>query len=169
MLWQTNGSSEAPEQEWTVQVLLQGEYFWLELHILYTFPLAVAVLLAVIIILITGALAVGVFLNYKRTGSFIPSMPKLPRYLCSQHPHVSTRERRWNVEWTSTCGVLSFSSLSSLVKSADAGNGVMFRSGDNVDLGPSQFGVSFIDTAMQMVSLGLLAVNAFVPSAVLHP
>ncbi|KAF3843047.1 hypothetical protein F7725_001896 [Dissostichus mawsoni] len=39
---------------------------------------AVAVLLAVIIILITGALAVGVFLNYKRTGSFIPSMPKLP-------------------------------------------------------------------------------------------
>lgn len=43
-------------------------------------PPAVAVLLAVIIILITGALAVGVFLNYKRTGSFIPSMPKLPRY-----------------------------------------------------------------------------------------
>lgn len=45
--------------------------------------LAVAVLLAVIIILITGALAVGVFLNYKRTGSFIPSMPKLPRYVSS--------------------------------------------------------------------------------------
>lgn len=45
-----------------------------------SFPSAVAVLLAVIIILITGALAVGVFLNYKRTGSFIPSMPKLPRY-----------------------------------------------------------------------------------------
>uniref|UniRef100_A0A3B4FEE2 Low-density lipoprotein receptor-related protein 2 n=1 Tax=Pundamilia nyererei TaxID=303518 RepID=A0A3B4FEE2_9CICH len=42
---------------------------------------AVAVLLAVIIILITGGLAVGVFLNYKRTGSFIPSMPKLPRFL----------------------------------------------------------------------------------------
>lgn len=42
-----------------------------------------AVLLAVIIILITGALVVGVFLNYKRTGSFIPSMPKLPRYLLS--------------------------------------------------------------------------------------
>ncbi|KAL7385074.1 hypothetical protein ABVT39_014795 [Epinephelus coioides] len=80
---------------------------------------AVAVLLAVIIILITGALAVGVFLNYKRTGSFIPSMPKLP-------------------------------SLSSLVKSADTGNGVTFRSGDNVDLGPSHIGVSFIDTAMQM-------------------
>ncbi|XP_035811393.2 low-density lipoprotein receptor-related protein 2a isoform X1 [Amphiprion ocellaris] len=80
---------------------------------------AVAVLLAVIIILITGALAVGVFLNYKRTGSFIPSMPKLP-------------------------------SLSSLVKSADTGNGVTFRSGDNVDLGPSHIGVSFIDTTMQM-------------------
>lgn len=44
-----------------------------------------AVLLAVIIIIITGALAAGVFLNYKRTGSFIPSMPKLPRYL-----HLST-------------------------------------------------------------------------------
>lgn len=45
-----------------------------------------------------------------------------------------------------------FSSLSSLVKSSDAGNGVTFRSGDNVDLGPSHIGVSFIDTAMQMVS-----------------
>lgn len=55
------------------------------MHATEYFPLclslAVAVLLAVIIILITGALAVGVFLNYKRTGSFIPSMPKLPRYL----------------------------------------------------------------------------------------
>ena len=59
-------------------------------HIPECFPLslflAVAVLLAVIIILITGALAVGVFLNYKRTGSFIPSMPKLPRYLSSCIP-----------------------------------------------------------------------------------
>lgn len=80
---------------------------------------AVAVLLAVIIIIITGALAVGVFLNYKRTGSFIPSMPKLP-------------------------------SLSSLVKSGDTGNGVTFHSGENVDLGPTHVGVSFIDTAMQM-------------------
>lgn len=52
----------------------------MNLHICSVFS-AVAVLLAVIIILITGALAVGVFLNYKRTGSFIPSMPKLPRYL----------------------------------------------------------------------------------------
>uniref|UniRef100_A0A672KQ36 Low-density lipoprotein receptor-related protein 2-like n=1 Tax=Sinocyclocheilus grahami TaxID=75366 RepID=A0A672KQ36_SINGR len=35
---------------------------------------------SVVISLITGALVVGVFLNYKRTGSLIPSMPKLPRY-----------------------------------------------------------------------------------------
>ena len=48
---------------------------------------AVAILLAVIIILITGALVLGVFLNYKRTGSFIPSMPRLPRYLSSCHFH----------------------------------------------------------------------------------
>lgn len=54
----------------------------------FYFSLAVAVLLAVIIILITGALAVGVFLNYKRTGSFIPSMPKLPRYLGSSR-HIN--------------------------------------------------------------------------------
>ncbi|XP_042587773.1 low-density lipoprotein receptor-related protein 2-like isoform X2 [Cyprinus carpio] len=82
---------------------------------------AVTVLLAVVIILITGALVVGVFLNYKRTGSLIPSMPKLP-------------------------------SLSSLVKSADTGNGVSFRSGDNVtmDLEPQTLGVSFIDRAMQL-------------------
>lgn len=53
----------------------------MNLHIYPLFPLAVAILLAVIIILITGGLAVGVFLNYKRTGSFIPSMPKLPRFL----------------------------------------------------------------------------------------
>ncbi|KAI2660889.1 Low-density lipoprotein receptor-related protein 2 [Labeo rohita] len=82
---------------------------------------AVTVLLAVVIILITGALVVGVFLNYRRTGSLIPSMPKLP-------------------------------SLSSLVKSADTGNGVSFHSGDNVtmDLEPQTLGVSFIDRAMQL-------------------
>ncbi|XP_014344907.1 low-density lipoprotein receptor-related protein 2a [Latimeria chalumnae] len=38
----------------------------------------VAVLLTVIIILIIGALVVGGFLNYRRTGSFLPSFPKLP-------------------------------------------------------------------------------------------
>lgn len=48
--------------------------------------------------------------------------------------------------------ILHFPSLSSLVKSADTGNGVTFHSGDNVDLGPSHIGVSFIETAMQMVS-----------------
>ncbi|XP_073701234.1 low-density lipoprotein receptor-related protein 2a [Garra rufa] len=82
---------------------------------------AVTVLLAVVIILITGALVVGLFLNYKRTGSLIPTMPKLP-------------------------------SLSSLVKSADTGNGVSFHSGDNVtmDLEPQTLGVSFIDRAMQL-------------------
>ncbi|XP_016414141.1 low-density lipoprotein receptor-related protein 2-like [Sinocyclocheilus rhinocerous] len=82
---------------------------------------AVTVLLAVVISLITGVLVVGVFLNYKRTGSLIPSMPKLP-------------------------------SLSSLVKSADTGNGVAFHSGDNVtmDLEPQTLGVSFIDRAMQL-------------------
>ncbi|KTG44453.1 hypothetical protein cypCar_00031434, partial [Cyprinus carpio] len=42
--------------------------------------------------------------------------------------------------------------LSSLVKSADTGNGVSFRSGDNVtmDLEPQTLGVSFIDRAMQL-------------------
>ncbi|RXM28137.1 Low-density lipoprotein receptor-related protein 2 [Acipenser ruthenus] len=83
---------------------------------------ALAVFLAVIIILIIGALAVGGFLNYKRTGSLIPSLPKLP-------------------------------SLSSLVKSSENGNGVTFRSGDDVtmDLGPPGVsGISVIDRAMQM-------------------
>lgn len=45
------------------------------------------------------------------------------------------------------------------MKSADTGNGVTFHSGDNVDLGPSHIGVSFIDTAMQMVSEGKLTVS----------
>ncbi|XP_059895450.1 LOW QUALITY PROTEIN: low-density lipoprotein receptor-related protein 2a [Gadus macrocephalus] len=80
---------------------------------------ATAVLLTVIIIVASGGLVAGLFLNYKRTGSLMPPMPKLP-------------------------------SLSSLVKSGDTGNGVTFRSGDNVNLGPSNLGVSFIDTAMQM-------------------
>ncbi|MCI4378617.1 hypothetical protein PGIGA_G00218030 [Pangasianodon gigas] len=80
---------------------------------------AVAVLLAVIIILLSGALGIGLFLNYKRTGSLIPSMPKLP-------------------------------SLSSLAKSSDTGNGVSFRSGDNVTMDPQTVGVSFIDRAMQL-------------------
>lgn len=52
------------------------------------------------------------------------------------------------------------SSLSSLVKSGDTGNGVTFRSGDNVDLGPSHIGVSFIDTAMQMVSPARMLVSS---------
>uniref|UniRef100_A0A8C4T9C2 Low-density lipoprotein receptor-related protein 2 n=1 Tax=Erpetoichthys calabaricus TaxID=27687 RepID=A0A8C4T9C2_ERPCA len=39
---------------------------------------AVAVFLAVILILIFGALAVGGFLNYRRTGKLLPSLPKLP-------------------------------------------------------------------------------------------
>ncbi|XP_058889689.1 low-density lipoprotein receptor-related protein 2-like isoform X2 [Acipenser ruthenus] len=83
---------------------------------------ALAVLLAVIIILIIGALAVGGFLHYKRTGSLIPTLPKLP-------------------------------SLGILVKSSENGNGVTFRSGDDVtmDLGPPGVsGVSVIDRAMQM-------------------
>lgn len=122
--------------------------------------LAVAVLLAVIIILITGALAVGVFLNYKRTGSFIPSMPKLPRYIsfhllisASTETHSSVKIKVWSV----FC--VCVSSLSSLVKSGETGNGVTFRSGDNVDLGPTHIGVSFIDTAMQMVSPGRICIS----------
>lgn len=46
------------------------------------------------------------------------------------------------------------------MKSADTGNGVTFRSGDNVDLGPSHIGVSFIDTAMQMVSRGRMVISS---------
>lgn len=55
---------------------------------------------------------------------------------------------------------LFLSSLSSLVKSGDTGNGVTFRSGDNVDLGPSHIGVSFIDAAMQMVSPGRMLISS---------
>uniref|UniRef100_A0A4W3HU78 Low-density lipoprotein receptor-related protein 2 n=1 Tax=Callorhinchus milii TaxID=7868 RepID=A0A4W3HU78_CALMI len=40
---------------------------------------AITVLVTLIIILIVGALAVGGFLNYRRTGSVLPSFPKLPR------------------------------------------------------------------------------------------
>uniref|UniRef100_A0A672KHW3 Low-density lipoprotein receptor-related protein 2-like n=1 Tax=Sinocyclocheilus grahami TaxID=75366 RepID=A0A672KHW3_SINGR len=84
------------------------------------------VIISFIVNTFAHALVVGVFLNYKRTGSLIPSMPKLP-------------------------------SLSSLVKSADTGNGVAFHSGDNVtmDLEPQTLGVSFIDRAMQLVNGGL--------------
>lgn len=48
-------------------------------------------------------------------------------------------------------------SLSSLVKSADTGNGVSFHSGDNVtmDLEPQTLGVSFIDRAMQLVNVSI--------------
>eukprot|EP00076_Gallus_gallus_P042851 XP_025008389.1 low-density lipoprotein receptor-related protein 2 isoform X8 [Gallus gallus] len=83
---------------------------------------AVAVLLTVILIIIIGVLAVGGFFNYRRTGSILPALPKLP-------------------------------SLSSLVKSAENGNGVTFRSGADVsmDIGGSVFeGDSAIDRAMQM-------------------
>uniref|UniRef100_A0A803V497 Low-density lipoprotein receptor-related protein 2 n=1 Tax=Ficedula albicollis TaxID=59894 RepID=A0A803V497_FICAL len=39
---------------------------------------AVAVLLTVILIIIIGVLAVGGFFNYRRTGSLLPALPKLP-------------------------------------------------------------------------------------------
>lgn len=78
-----------------------------------TFSSAVAVLLAVIIIIITGALVVGVFLNYKRTGSFIPSMPKLPRYLGSLWLHVLVNENWTKVsDQSSNRSVLFLSSAS---------------------------------------------------------
>ncbi|XP_068936741.1 low-density lipoprotein receptor-related protein 2 isoform X2 [Petaurus breviceps papuanus] len=38
----------------------------------------VAVLLTIVLILLIGALAIGGFFNYKRTGSLLPSLPKLP-------------------------------------------------------------------------------------------
>lgn len=42
---------------------------------------AVAVLLTVVLIIIIGVLAVGGFFNYRRTGSLLPALPKLPRYV----------------------------------------------------------------------------------------
>ncbi|XP_025940300.1 low-density lipoprotein receptor-related protein 2 [Apteryx rowi] len=39
---------------------------------------AVAVLLTVILVIIIGVLAVGGFFNYRRTGSILPALPKLP-------------------------------------------------------------------------------------------
>ncbi|XP_044525030.1 low-density lipoprotein receptor-related protein 2 [Gracilinanus agilis] len=39
---------------------------------------AVAVLLTILLILLIGALVIGGFFNYKRTGSLLPSLPKLP-------------------------------------------------------------------------------------------
>lgn len=42
---------------------------------------AVAVLLTIILIIIIGVLAVGGFFNYRRTGSLLPALPKLPRYV----------------------------------------------------------------------------------------
>lgn len=51
------------------------------LPILLSLIAAVAVLLTLILIIITGVLAVGGFFNYRRTGSLLPALPKLPRYV----------------------------------------------------------------------------------------
>lgn len=60
-------------------------YTWLCLLecllILLSLTAAVAVLLTVILIIIIGVLAVGGFFNYRRTGSILPALPKLPRYV----------------------------------------------------------------------------------------
>lgn len=89
-------------------------------------------------------------------------MPKLPRYL-SPHPDpcitIELKHSVQQLDQSPNWDVLFLSSLSSLVKSSDTGNGVTFRSGDNVDLGPSHIGVSFIDTAMQMVSPGMMLIS----------
>lgn len=64
-----------------------GSFFCTELRLLECFLIllsltaAVAVLLTVILIIIIGVLAVGGFFNYRRTGSLLPALPKLPRYV----------------------------------------------------------------------------------------
>lgn len=70
-----------------VRLLILWALFCTELCLLECFLIllsltaAVAVLLTVILIIIIGVLAVGGFFNYRRTGSLLPALPKLPRYV----------------------------------------------------------------------------------------
>ncbi|XP_048725147.2 low-density lipoprotein receptor-related protein 2 isoform X1 [Caretta caretta] len=83
---------------------------------------AVAVLLTVILIIIIGALAVGGFFNYRRTGSLLPALPKLP----SLSSLVKSTENGNGVTFRSGADV-------------------------SMDIGVSGFGAdSTIDRAMQM-------------------
>ncbi|XP_069081387.1 low-density lipoprotein receptor-related protein 2 [Pleurodeles waltl] len=85
---------------------------------------AVAVLLTVILIIVIATLAIGSFFNYRKTGSLLPPLPKLP----------------------------SLSSLVKSTENGSS-NGVTFRSGSDVtmDVGMSGFGAdSTIDRAMQL-------------------
>ncbi|XP_067405392.1 low-density lipoprotein receptor-related protein 2 isoform X6 [Emydura macquarii macquarii] len=83
---------------------------------------AVAVLLTVILIIIIGALAVGGFFNYRRTGSLLPALPKLP----SLSSLVKSSENGNGVTFRSGADV-------------------------SMDIGVSGFGAdSAIDRAMQM-------------------
>nr|XP_006135845.1 low-density lipoprotein receptor-related protein 2 isoform X1 [Pelodiscus sinensis] len=83
---------------------------------------AVAVLLTVILIIIIGALAVGGFFNYRRTGSLLPALPKLP----SLSSLVKSSENGNGVTFRSGADV-------------------------SMDIGVSGFGAdSAIDKAMQM-------------------
>ncbi|XP_074926235.1 low-density lipoprotein receptor-related protein 2 [Chelonoidis abingdonii] len=83
---------------------------------------AVAVLLTVILVIIIGALAVGGFFNYRRTGSLLPALPKLP----SLSSLVKSTENGNGVTFRSGADV-------------------------SMDIGVSGFGAdSAIDRAMQM-------------------
>ncbi|KGL73134.1 Low-density lipoprotein receptor-related protein 2, partial [Tinamus guttatus] len=83
---------------------------------------AVAVLLTVILIIIIGVLAVGGFFNYRRTGSILPALPKLP----SLSSLVKSTENSNGVTFRSGADV-------------------------SMDIGISGFGAdSAIDRAMQM-------------------
>ncbi|KAM8806535.1 low-density lipoprotein receptor-related protein 2 [Eudromia elegans] len=82
----------------------------------------VAVLLTVILIIIAGVLAVGGFFNYRRTGSILPALPKLP----SLSSLVKSTENSNGVAFRSGADV-------------------------SMDIGVSGFGAdSAIDRAMQM-------------------
>ncbi|KAM9664148.1 low-density lipoprotein receptor-related protein 2 [Trichechus inunguis] len=80
---------------------------------------AVAALLTVIFVIIIGALAIGGFFHYRRTGSLLPSLPKLPSLssLVKSSEHGNGVTFRSGTDVTMDIGVSSFGPESAIDRS----------------------------------------------------
>uniref|UniRef100_A0A803W429 EGF-like domain-containing protein n=1 Tax=Ficedula albicollis TaxID=59894 RepID=A0A803W429_FICAL len=90
---------------------------------------AVAVLLTVILIIIIGVLAVGGFFNYRRTGSLLPALPKLPSSLVKSNENGNGVTFRSGADVTMDIGVSGFGGDSAIDRAMQMNENFAVESG----------------------------------------
>uniref|UniRef100_A0A8C3C9S1 Low-density lipoprotein receptor-related protein 2 n=1 Tax=Cairina moschata TaxID=8855 RepID=A0A8C3C9S1_CAIMO len=90
---------------------------------------AVAVLLTVILIIIIGVLAVGGFFNYRRTGSVLPALPKLPSSLVKSTENGNGVTFRSGADVSMDIGVSGFGGESAIDRAMQMNENFAVESG----------------------------------------